>query len=257
MVRLSYYQFLGLQLGFFCSLPSIILGFFSTRIPLHSGQNTRRSSTTRAEIDIDNVLAETEDALNQAALLLSSSSIQEERTDLRKMHRELQSKKLSHQEEQDLVASAIVYTINQVSNQVLSAIEFTKEQVESAEGDLTKIPGKMITNLGEQADNNLKEFRISQDRFVEDLKTGKAFDNFVTFLGSKEVKEASGKALDFSGMALLKLKAGLESDEFQSLQKKTIQSIQEGLESEELRQFQSKASAAIQDSLSPTEKEKN
>lgn len=232
------------------TLASPSLGFQQRLSPL--------SAALTEEIDISEVLAETEAALVLAQQVLPSSGIEEERADLSQLQREILksngSKKLTLGA---IMSSALDLTMNEFASQLGNTIEFTKEQFEE-EKDPTKIPGKVVWNLGEQANRNLKEFRSSNQQFAEDIKTGKVWDNFVDFLRSDELKESSEQLRDVSVSTYSVIKASLESDEFHQMQNKAVKAMKDGIEaglkSDEFQQLQSKASASIQNKLSgPTD----
>lgn len=225
----------------------------------------RGSSFARTEIDISDVLAETEAALLLAQdALPSSDRISADRHDLNTFVAQQQKQDQQRQQPalDDSMATIIAGTVaevgNRLSQQVDQASQYAKQQLEENGNDITKLPGTILNEMGTKADENLRDMRKSQSQFADDFKNGQVFKDLVTFLKSDEVKKASSELLHQTEQTSVKtlqlIKAGVESYEVKRAQQKTIQALQDGIESEEVKTLQNKASTAIQGQLQSLKK---
>lgn len=219
------------------------------------------STISKTEIDISDVLAETEAALHFAQdALPSSDSIDDERQELSTLALQQQQQDQERQSfpMDDMIVTAIASVVGEVGSslaqQVDQATKFAKKQLEENDNDITKLTGTILSEVGTKVEEDL----LDMSQFAEDFKTGRAFQEFVTFLKSDEVQQASSDLLQQTEQTSVKtwqlVKAGLESDEVKAAQQKTLQAIQHGMESDEFKDFQNKTSAAIQEQLQSLKK---
>lgn len=196
------------------------------------------SEIPNSNVDISDVMAEIEGALQSAQEALpqssssSSSSIENDIADIAALQRKMEQLELENYQntapsQGEFVASSVL--AKSAMNVVLGvgkALEFAQEQIE-AEDDLTKIPQKVMNVVQTKANETYQDFR-----------TGRTFQDLLAYLNSEEFKKEAKDLKDLSEKAFMTVKAGLESDEMKSFQKQTVKAMKDGWESDERKELQ-------------------
>jgi hypothetical protein len=98
-----------------------------------------------------------------------------------------------------MIVTAIAGVVGEVGSslaqQVDQATKFAQKQLEENDNDSTKLRGTMLSKVITKVEVHLIHMRKSRSQFAEDLKTGRAFQEFVTFPKSVEVQQASSDLL--------------------------------------------------------------
>ena len=194
------------------------------------------SEIPNSNVDISDVMAEIEGALQSAQEALpqssSSSSIENDIADIADLQRKMEQLELENYQntapsQGEFVASSVL--AKSAMNVVLGvgkALEFAQEQIE-AEDDPTKIPQKVMAAVQTKANETYQDFR-----------TGRTFQDLLAYLNSEEFKKEAKDLKDLSEKAFMTVKAGLESDEMKSFQKQTVKAMKDGWESDERKELQ-------------------
>lgn len=215
------------------------------------------------DIDIDDVLAQTEQALMAAKVILPSSatvSIEKEWSDIHEMQKEIDT--MVGGDEKKKKESSLLQKIGvSFSQKVLEAIEFAHHTKESEE-ELSKVPERMIKavqtranegieELVRKANGDLEEFTSKANHDIHELKAApqKLESTLKKTVTTDNMKKAPGRAFHAA-------KAFLGSKKVQQASSYAAKAIKDGLESSEMKALQSHAANALLDTMKPPKQPK-
>jgi hypothetical protein len=181
------------------------------------------TTLSRRDIDINDVLVQTEQALEAAQDILPSSasvSITKEWTDITEMKNQIDE--IMDRDQKNEASQILQNLANGLSHQVSEAVDFAHHQLEQEE-DLSKVPEKMVLAVQSKANeeieglvnrahcdfkeliHNIEGLREAPKKLEKTFQAtvtkdnlkkapGRAFKAFEKFVGSDEVKNASNTA---------------------------------------------------------------
>ena len=124
---------------------------------------------------------------------------------------------------------------------VKDAVAFAKETIDEEDGDISKVPDKMLNILKAKATTiteDVKE-KVNPQEMAKQLKEA---------LESDDVKEAPGRAVNA-------FQSFLASNEVKSVQAKALKALKDGMASDEMKALQNRASEALKETIKSTKQE--